>query len=161
VVLATVPGADAGRIATRGGSRGGTVALLLAARDARIRRAIDVVGPTNLLALTEANQQDPTYQLQFLEELKDGRLTLAQARHRLLASSPLFFAERLPLVQLHLGSRDWIVPPAQGERLRDALQAQGRGQQVEYYCYEGRDHDGVHVHPDFQGRVDAFLAPLR
>ncbi|WP_400191328.1 alpha/beta hydrolase family protein [Hymenobacter sp. B81] len=161
VVLATVPGADAGRIALRGGSRGGTVALLLAERDARVRRAIDVVGPTDLLGLTEANQNDPTYKLQFLQELKEGRLTLPQARHRLLASSPLYFAERLPLVQLHLGSRDYIVPPAQGERLQERLQALGRSNQAEYHRYEGRDHHGVHTHPDFQGRVDAFLAPLR
>jgi dienelactone hydrolase len=161
VVLATVPGADAGRIALRGGSRGGTVALLLAARDARVRRAIAVVGPTDMLALTEANQNDPTYQLQFLAELQDGRLPLSEARHRLLASSPLFFAARLPWVQLHLGSRDQIVPPAQGERLRDELQALGRDHQVEHFLYEGRDHDGVHTHPDFQGRVEAFLAPLQ
>jgi dienelactone hydrolase len=161
VVLATVPGADAGRIALRGGSRGGTVALLLAERDARVRRAIDVVGPTDLLSLTQTYRNDPTYQLQFLQELKAGRQSLTQARHRLLASSPLYFAERLPQVQLHLGSTDYIVPPAQGERLRDRLQALGRASQLEYYRYEGQDHHGVHVHPDFAGRVDAFLAPLR
>ncbi|KUG09072.1 alpha/beta hydrolase family protein [Solirubrum puertoriconensis] len=161
VVLATVPGADTGRIALRGGSRGGTVALLLAERDARVRRAIDVVGPTDLLGLTRSHVNDPTYQLQFLQELREGRITLAQARHRLLASSPLYFAARLPRVQLHLGSRDYIVPPAEGERLHEALRSLGRETEVEYFRYEGRDHHGVHTHPDFAARVDAFLAPLR
>lgn len=161
VVLSTVAAADAGRIALRGGSRGGTVALLLAARDARVRRAISVVGPTDLLGQTASHQNDPTYQLQFLQELKAGRETLTQARRRLIASSPLYFAERLPLVQLHLGANDHIVPPVQGELLRDRLQTLGRANQVEYYRYEGRDHQGVTTHPDFAGRVEAFLAPLR
>ena len=137
------------------------MALLLAERDARVRRAISVVGPTDLLSLTASHQNDPTYQLQFLQELKAGRQTLTQARQRLLASSPLYFAERLPLVQLHLGADDHIVPPTQGEQLRDRLQALGRAGQVEYYRYEGRDHQGVNTHPDFAGRVEAFLAPLR
>jgi dienelactone hydrolase len=161
VLLRTVASADASRVAVRGGSRGGTVALLLAERDARVRRVIDVVGPTDLLGLTQRNQQDPTYQLQFLQELKEGRQTLAQARQRLLASSPLYFAQRLPLTQLHLGSQDRIVPPAQGERLREQMQALGRATQLEYHLYEGRDHQSVATHPDFAGRVEAFLAPLR
>lgn len=111
VILSTVATADASRIAVRGGSRGGTVALLLAERDARVRRAISVVGPTDMLRLTQTNQEDRTYQLQFLQELKEGRQTLAEARQRLLASFPLYFAQRLPLTQLHLGSQDRIVPP--------------------------------------------------
>jgi dienelactone hydrolase len=161
VILSTVAPADVSRLALRGGSRGGTVALLLAERDARIRRTIDVVGPTDLLGQTARHQNDPTYQLQFLQELKAGRETLAQARQRLIASSPLYFADRLPLTQLHLGADDHIVPPAQGELLRDRLQALGRATQLEYYRYEGRDHQGVNTHPDFAGRIEAFLAPLR
>ncbi|MBC7890915.1 MAG: hypothetical protein H7Y12_01765, partial [Sphingobacteriaceae bacterium] len=56
LISATLPVADMARISVRGGSRGGTVALLLAERDKRVKGAIGVACPTDLISLTEANQ---------------------------------------------------------------------------------------------------------
>ncbi|MBC7923613.1 MAG: prolyl oligopeptidase family serine peptidase, partial [Ferruginibacter sp.] len=160
-VLTNFPQTDASRIGVRGGSRGGTVALLMAERDRRIKRVVSVVGPTNLLQLTQSHQQDPTYQFQFLQALKSGQETIAQARQRLLASSPVYFCETLPLTQTHFGAEDKIVPPQQGEQLQARLQAMGLAGQLEYYVYAGRTHTTVASNnPSFTSRIDAFLQAL-
>ena len=51
VALKITPEADARRIAVFGRSRGGTVALLAAIRDPRIRQVVDWAGPSDLFRL--------------------------------------------------------------------------------------------------------------
>ncbi|WP_218160750.1 alpha/beta hydrolase family protein, partial [Arsenicibacter rosenii] len=75
--------ADVNRTAVRGGSRGGTVALLAGIRDKRIKRVVGVVCPTDLVTLTAQHEKDPTYRCQFLTTLSTNGAGLAATRNRL------------------------------------------------------------------------------
>lgn len=88
LISQTEKNADVNRTSVRGGSRGGTVALLAGIRDQRIKRVVDVVGPTNMLQLTSNNQKDPTYQCQFLTAYQNGSVSISEARNKMIASSP-------------------------------------------------------------------------
>lgn len=110
LIQVTEPKADANRSSIRGGSRGATVALLAGIREKRIKRAVGIAGPTDFLTLTTKHLNDPTYQCQFLNNLKGKNISLAEARIKLLMSSPLHFVSHLPLTQLHMGLKDKNVP---------------------------------------------------
>jgi hypothetical protein len=155
------PGIDVERVSVRGGSRGGTVALLVAERDSRVKAAIDVAGPTNMLDLTAANEDDLTYQCQFLRSLVENSVTLAEARKKMLASSPVFFAGTLPKTQLHLGENDRIVPLTQGYELKDQMSTLGNSQLLELFIYSNRDHSNIATgNTELADRIENFLSGL-
>ncbi len=161
VVELTEEVADVNRVSVRGGSRGGTVALLVGERDKRIKMAIDVAGPTNLLELTQRNKNDQTYQCQFLEALVEGSATTQEVRKRMIASSPLFFAEDLPATQLHLGQNDWIVPASQGRDLEKRMAELSNAQSFELFVYEGRGHEDIVLdNSELEDRVERLLSEL-
>ena len=58
--------ADTSRAMIRGGSRGGTVALLAGIRDQRFKRVAPVAFNSDFVALTAQLYNDPTYKAQFL-----------------------------------------------------------------------------------------------
>lgn len=164
--LTLVPEADAGRVAALGRSRGGGVALLLAARDARVRGVVSVFGPTDFFLpevqhLARRALRSPVRLpgAGFLADsvlfaLRDGRTSLARARLDLLRRSPAFFATRLPPVQIHHGALDTKVPVAHSRRLADALREAGRTPEV--YVYAA----GRHLSRSLVGhraRAEAFL----
>jgi dienelactone hydrolase len=150
---------DANRVSVRGGSRGATVALLVAERDKRIKGAIAVAGPCNMLELTSKRENDATYQCQFLQDLVDGNETIDQARQTMIASSPLFFANRLSKTQYHLAADDKIVPIVQGDQLVDKMRELGLSNKLEYYVYEGRDHANITTSKDeLNTRIEQFLS---
>lgn len=153
--------ADVNRVSVRGGSRGGTVALLVGERDKRVKMAIDVAGPTNLLELAQRNQDDRTYQCQFLEALVQGGATLQEVRRRMIASSPLFFAQDLPLTQLHVGQNDWIAPPSQARDLEKRMADLAKSQYFELFIYEGRGHGDIVLNNiELEVRIEALLSEL-
>lgn len=153
--------ADVNRVSVRGGSRGGTVALLVGERDKRIKMAIDVAGPTNLLELAQRNQNDRTYQCQFLEALVQGGVTLQEVRRKMIASSPLFFPQDLPLTQLHVGQNDWIAPPSQGLELEKRMADLSKSQNFKLFIYEGRGHANIVLNnSELEGRIEALLSEL-
>jgi dienelactone hydrolase len=161
IIEATEAKADMDRVSVRGGSRGATVALLLAERDKRVKLAIAVAGPANLLTLTSQNENDLTYQCQFLENLVHGTETLAQVRHKMIASSPLFFAAELPKTQLHLAANDDIVPVSQGYELQTEINRLGTQDKFELFMYEGRDHANIATdNQELQERIREFLSQL-
>jgi dienelactone hydrolase len=152
--------ADMNRVAVRGGSRGGTVALLIGERDKRVKLAIGVAGPTNMMELTSKNESDRTYQCQFLGDLTNGS-ALSEVRHKMIASSPVFFAKDLPKTQLHLAANDVIVPPSQGEELKNVINNLGQGSTFEMFIYEGRDHSNIaESNTDMTDRIKQFLKQL-
>ena len=143
VALATTPNADSGRICTYGQSRGGTVALLLGIRDKSIKCVVDLAGPTDWFYLmgtqgwteqelwaeairTRAKPNEPGGQNveRFLSKALNGQSDLAAVRHNMIASSPLYFATRLPQAQLHYGIEDPFVPVRNGREFVSALQRQ-------------------------------------
>lgn len=153
--------ADVNRVAVRGGSRGATVALLVGERDERVKMAFAVAGPTNLLELTSVNENDLTYQCQFLDALVGGGATIDDVRHSLIASSPLFFAEHLPKTQVHAAQADTIVPVSQGEELKYKMEELGLESRFELFIYPGRDHATIGSdNQELNDRIARLLAEL-
>lgn len=158
--------ADPDRAAVIGYSRGGTVALLAGERDRRVGLVLDVVGPVDhfvamdppwgfrwpeILADDMRDGTAPTLEEEressqvfdhFLDRVLTDREGLDGIRHRMLASSPLYFLEALPELHAHYGPEDNAVPPANPRMLRERLEELGMlGPGRTVTLYEGRGHD--------------------
>ena len=148
-----LPDVDVSRVVTFGGSRGGAVSLLAAVRmPNRFIRVVALFGPTNffdpvfktdLQALLDgAVDTRPGVDLlrrEVVDPYLAGVLSLADARLALLRRSVLYFADRLPPVQIHHGTVDDIVPISQSDALAAEL---ARLSAVhEYFKYDGKGHD--------------------
>jgi dipeptidyl aminopeptidase/acylaminoacyl peptidase len=95
-----------------------------------------------------------------LQPLKNGQLTIDDVRPEILRRSPVYFADRLPDVQVHHGTADTTVPVGEGERLIEVMGALGRGPpEFEGYIYPGAGHDPLSM-PLSIPRAVAFLARL-
>jgi len=169
VALATTPEVDGSRIGAFGQSRGGNVALLLGIRDKRFGCVVDWSGPTDWFYAmgtngwteqelwaeglrTRANTLQTGGQNieRFLKRAIDGKATLAEVRHRMIASSPLYFASRLPQSQFHYGLEDPSVPVRNGRELVARLRShQVPVNRYRAFFYPGQGHD-----------TDRILAPV-
>jgi hypothetical protein len=153
-VLQRVPEADSTRIAVLGRSRGGGVALLMAIRDPRVKGVVDFFGPTDFYLpevrhLADRALRSPIPRIpgagyladSVLFALRDGRTTVERARSELLRRSPVYFADRLPPVQIHHGTRDDEVPIVHSQRLMDAFTRIERTAPLwEMHIYPGGGH---------------------
>ena len=81
---------DEQRIAVAGQSRGGTVALLMGARDTSINTVIDVTGPINFYDRKIYYKFGMQYKYQFLSRDQ----SLSEIRRQIIASSPVYFIEK-------------------------------------------------------------------
>ncbi|WP_028527027.1 alpha/beta hydrolase family protein [Runella limosa] len=160
VIQQTEEKADVNRTSMRGGSRGGTVALLAGIRDKRVKKVVGVVSPTNFVELTAQNENDPTYQCQFLSDFRSGQFTLAQARTKLIASSPLYFAQHLPQTQLHMGTNDKIVPISQANELEKKITQLGKTSAFQLYTYDKTHTDIATNNTEMSTRIEQFLSQL-
>jgi dipeptidyl aminopeptidase/acylaminoacyl peptidase len=172
VALRRVPEADPERIGVLGTSRGATVALLMAIRDPRIDLVSEMAGPTDFFdpwvrgLMEEALREGPRPLLgvrmlhdRFLRPLADGLITPARFRRELVRRSPVLWAARLPSVQVHHGSLDTTVPPAQARVLVAALRRLDRAAaRDEWLEYPGLGHSTAAFD---HGRTVAFLNRLR
>ena len=155
VVLATTPEADAQRVGVLGFSRGAGVALLMAERDPRIDVVVEFFGPTDFFgpfvqevveeALIGVPRDLPGLthlDSMYVQPLKRGELTIDDVRPELLRRSAVYFADRLPDLQIHHGTADNTVPVGEAERLIDVMVGLGRGEpDFEFRLYEGGGHD--------------------
>jgi dipeptidyl aminopeptidase/acylaminoacyl peptidase len=171
VALQTTPQADSGRIGVLGFSRGACVALLMGIRDPRIDLVVEYFGPTDFFgpfvegAVEQALRGSPPdlpgadyINGKFIQPLKRGELTIEDVRPELLRRSPVYFASRLPQVQVHHGTADPIVPVGEAERLIQVMQALGRtAPEFESYIYPG----GVHNPLTFPGAIERTRDFLR
>ncbi|UCC81498.1 MAG: dienelactone hydrolase family protein [Gemmatimonadota bacterium] len=172
VVAATVPEADAERIGVVGFSRGACVGLLMAERQPQIDVVVEFFGPTDFFgpfvqevveeALRGSLRDLPALEFlndQFIQPLKNGVLTIGDVRPELIRRSPVYFAERLPQLQVHHGTADETVPVGEAQRLIDVMVLLGRGEpDFEWYLYEGGGHS-----PLLPGAIDrtrAFLSRI-
>lgn len=160
LIQQTEPMADVNRSSVRGGSRGGTVALLAGIRDPRVKRVVCVVGPTDMLTLTMGHTTDDTYRCQFLDALQNGQITLGEARKLLIASSPLYFAQYLPPTQLHMGLNDTQVPIDQAYALEGEMLRLGLSSQFQLFMYDKGHSDIATDNPEMAQRVEEFLSQL-
>jgi pimeloyl-ACP methyl ester carboxylesterase len=164
-----VPSIDRSRVCTYGRSRGGAVALLAAERDRRIRCAVAISAPVDWFDAMWAGGEDKTIALdramrahamptdangQFIERIvapvSRGEWTLADARRAMIASSPVYFARRLPPTLAIYGAEDTSVPSANARLLASAI---GRAS-VTVMPMAGHDADPVEI----VRRAPAFLA---
>lgn len=153
--------ADTDRAMIRGGSRGGTVALLAGIRDQRFKRVAPVAFNSDFISLTEQLYNDPTYKAQFLDGLLTGTSTIAQTRQLMIASSPFYFAKRVPKAQLHAAQNDRITPAAQAELLFNEMTRQGVSDRASLFIYPNRDHSNIATgNTELESRINSFFSEL-
>ena len=135
--------------------------MLTGIRDKRINCVVNWAGPTDWFyamgtngwteqelwgeALrTRSNTQQTGGQNveRFLKRAIEGKADLNDVRHRMIASSPLYFAHRLPRSQHHYGIDDPFVPVRNGRE----LDAHFRGRKIppthyKTFFYPGEGHD--------------------
>jgi dipeptidyl aminopeptidase/acylaminoacyl peptidase len=173
VALATTPEADPDQIGVLGFSRGADVGMLMAVRDPRIDVVVEFFGPTDFFgpfvqgvvedALDGTIRNLPGVAFlneAFIQPLKNGEMTVAEVRREMLRRSPVYFANRLPDVQVHHGTNDTVVPVGEGERLIEVMLGLGRGTpEFESYIYEGGTHDPTSLDGSLP-RTRTFLGKL-
>lgn len=152
VALKTFSITDKNKIAFYGGSRGGAVALLASARDQRVKKVVVVAAPTDLRLLNELFP--PQFKILFINDLLAGTITTEEARRKFIASSPIYFSDQLPPVQLHQDTGDPFVIPAFAEKLIAKMNAEGKT--ITPYYYNEQIH-GFWEDENFWKRVTAFL----
>lgn len=155
VTLKTFRQADESRIAIYGGSRGGTVALLAAARDSRIKKAIVVAAPTDMKALYQLYPDQ--FKLLFFNDLLSGTITEHEARRKFISISPIYFIKELPAVQLHHDENDPFVPAEFARRLSNAMSTNGK--EIDAYFYDEGIH-GFWTDKNYWIRVQEFLRSI-
>ncbi|MGB8223073.1 MAG: prolyl oligopeptidase family serine peptidase [Polyangiales bacterium] len=161
--LQSTPAASPSGLVALGGSRGGNVAMLLGVRRQGVRAVVELAGPTDYLRGELLDQPNLTalYANYFVRELLNGGTDVAEARRRMLACSPLHFAERLPPTQAHHGTDDLNVPLAQAELLAERMTKLGRFPPAfQLFVYEGADHQLAEQLPLIEERVRAFFQAL-
>ncbi|MGF6850938.1 dienelactone hydrolase [Chitinophaga sp. W3I9] len=159
--VATIFKVDTSKVMVQGGSRGGTVALLVAERDKRVKLSVGVAFASDLLALTASHRNDQTYRFQFLDALLNGSISLTEARKKMIASSPIYFCKHLHKTQIHFGDKDDITPLTQGQMLFNAMKDLGKEDSIEFYIYKGKSHQDIgDNNPEMQERIRKFLTFL-
>lgn len=176
VALENTPEVDPTRIGVFGFSRGAAVGLLMGIRDPRIDLVVDFFGPTdfsagdiqeitanalrgNLRTLPGLDFMNDTY----IQPLKNGTISMAEARLGLIRRSAVNFAEDLPLVQIQHGEADETVSVEHGRNLEKRLQDLGRGpSEFESHFYPGAGHNPLEMVGSFDRMIEfvslAFLA---
>src|SRR4029077_16843740 len=85
----------------------------------------------------------------FFQRALDGSQSLQQVKMHMIASSPLYFADRLPLTQVHYGIDDDWVPEHNGRELFVAWQKANKPKE----CLEAL------FHPDAGHDQDVVVTP--
>jgi dipeptidyl aminopeptidase/acylaminoacyl peptidase len=155
VSLETFTNADVNRIMIYGGSRGGTVALLAASRDKRIKRAVVVAAPSDMKQLYKLYPDQ--FKLLFFNDLLTGKISESEARKKFIACSPIHFAHELPPVQFHHDNNDPFVPAELAKSLVVSMQANKKD--VIFYSYNEGIH-GFWNDDKYWKRVQEFTAQL-
>ena len=80
---------------------------------------------------------------QFLEKsIKFSKPSLSEVRHKIIASSPLYFLDGLPIAQLQYGIEDGSVPISNATELQQYLQLRDKSKpSFEIYIHKNTGHD--------------------
>ena len=173
-VLENVPDVDHARISAWGISRGAAVAMLMSARDDRIRRIVSLFGFTDMsLPSVQAeldlivNQGAPPAGIgrvayeSFVLPWLSGSMSLADARQGWIRRSSCYFAADLPPIQVHHGLQDTQVDPSHAQVLLGAFSALGLGSPyVSGFFYPNGMH-GINSLVGMGDRVEPFYCELQ
>lgn len=163
VALKIETATDLRKIAVYGKSRGGSIALLAGIRDERINLVLNLAGPVDWFRAMEnkfwsteevlrdmlrdgrpleTTQEGGQFYERFIAPVARGEWNLADSRHNMIAGSPLYFLETLPLTYSFYGREDRSVPVVNAELMQGRMTALGRyGSDFFVTIYEGRGHD--------------------
>ncbi len=133
-----------------GGSRGGTIALLMGVRDSRVNTSSAGAAPVDFYREDLRIEYDDQYICWFLNGKSE-----TESRQRMLASSPLYFApnENLQNVFLYHGEQDEIVPSWNPVEMTSHLEE--HEVDVSTYIYPGVDHSNWWTTPSGQADNEA------
>ena len=158
--FATAKGwADSKRVCIAGASYGGYATLMGLAKDPDLYRCgvawVGVTDPTLLFSIhwsdMSADAKRHSMPVLIGDPVKDAAM--------LAANSPLAQASRIKApVLLAYGDKDMRVPIEHGERMRDALTANGNAPEWVVYQREGHGWQRKESRIDFWQRVERFLA---
>lgn len=111
-------GASPHQVTVGGMSRGGTVALLMGARDTTIKNIVSIAGPTDFYAKEVYQRYGFQYKYQFLSTTK----SIDTIRQKMLKSSPIYFIDNYPnpLLLIH-GKNDRVVPISNATQVIELL----------------------------------------
>ncbi len=163
VAKRVTPEADTSRVCAFGRSRGGTVALLASIREPSLACTVAWAAPTEWLRLMGTwgwtqrqlveeglRQRSPPGRVggqfidYFLSRALAGTRGLADTRLHLVASSPLYFADRTGTAQVHWAGEDSAVPVINGREFVRAAGPRGaRCLEVHFHDDAGHDQDRV------------------
>lgn len=121
------------QISVIGVSRGGTVALLMAARDPSIARTVAIASPTDFYRQQVYHRYGTQYKYQFLSRTTD----IVEMRQKMLKSSPCYFVSHSdnPLLLIH-GNNDRVVPLENATQVIELMEGKSNFQSI--------IHDGGH-----------------
>jgi dipeptidyl aminopeptidase/acylaminoacyl peptidase len=167
------PATDESCIGAIGVSRGAGVALLLSARDPRLRATVAFFGPTDFFGpfVREVAEEALRGQIRslpgltylnerWLQPLRRGQITYEDARRALLTRSAAWFVDRIGPVQLHHGTADDVVPVSQAHAFIAAMTRIGRAApDFEAYIYQGGGHNPLSM-PGSPERTGQFIRSL-
>lgn len=150
-----VAAANMDRVMVRGGSRGGNTALLLAARDERVKLVLAIAAPTDFNRLEVRVRNSDQFRCQFIDNK-----TPEESRMRILASSPLHFPvlANVRRVFIFHGSEDNVVPLWNATDMAAALEVQGVPTSFE--IFDGYGHGDLGSAPGFREAQRAAVAEL-
>jgi hypothetical protein len=95
-----------------------------------------------------------------IQPLKRGEVSIEEVRLEMLRRSPVYFADRLPQVQIHHGTADTTVPVGEAERLIQVMMGLGRSEPgFQWFLYEGGGHDPLGLAGSIP-RTSSFLERL-
>lgn len=172
--LENYPEIDEARIGSYGISRGAAVAMIMSARDNRVRSVVDLFGFTDL-SLPSVRLRLDEIQNQGVQPMGIGRvawessagpylagtMTLQEARLAWIRRSACYFASDMRAVQAHHGLADTQVDSSHTAVLLDALNLAGlTSPDVEGFFYPGGLH-GLSSLPGNGDRAEAYMCLLQ
>ncbi len=130
---------DSTKVLASGGSRGATVALIIGGLTDKVDYIIASSTHTKFLDyyVIQNEQVGRSYPAAFYTP----ETTPVEIRKRIIASSPYYFADRLPAFELHQGTEDQKTTVWHARRLDERLKEIGRDENsYRIYIYENKGH---------------------
>lgn len=136
VVKAMYSKGDSTRVLAMGVSRGATVALIIGALSEKLDYIISISTHTNFhnIDVFKKEMVGRDYSRIFFTPQTSSE----NIRKKLIASSPYYFAQRLPFFEIHQGTEDEKTTVFHARLLEERLREIGRKDKI--YIYEGKGH---------------------
>ncbi len=138
--LANLPYVDKSRIGVSGHSNGAALALIVSAKDQRVRACVSLAPKTDWVrALRSARDWKPDFYAQTIKEMSGG-IPPDKDTRPYAERSPITYAKEIHIPVLFIvGAQDWVNPLYHCQWMRDALEQSGN-KLSEIHVIEEVDH---------------------